>query len=830
MTSGRAGLFDDKNVGTGKDVTVTGYTISGADAANYSLVQPTGVSADITQLTLNLTGVTAADKVYDQGVGATLAGGMIAPISGDAVSLVTAGRSGSFADKNVGTAKSITVSGYAIAGADAGNYALAQPTGVTASITQLTLNLTGVTAADKVYDQGVAAALSGGIIAPISGDAVTLDISGRSGVFADKNVGTAKSVTVSGYALTGADATNYSLVQPVGLTADISVLSLAVTGATAASKTYDQLRTADISGGVISAISGDDVTLVTAGRAGLFGDKNVGTGKNVTVTGYTISGADAANYSLVQPTGVTADITARSLAVTGATAASKTYDRLVIATISGGVVSVISGDDVALDVAGRSGVFADWNVGTGKSVTVSGYAITGADAANYSLVQPTGLTADITALSLAVTGAIAADKTYDRSLLATISGGTISVIGGDTVVLDDSNRAGLFGDKNVGTGKSVTVTGYTIYGADAANYSLVQPTSVTADITALSLAVTGVTASDKVYDRSRSAVLFGGVIAPLGGDDVILDGSAAAGLFADKNVGVAKGVTATGFALIGADALNYAIMQPTGMTANITVRSLAVTGVQVANKTSDGNLTATLSGGTIAAISGDMVTLDASFAVGVFLDSIVGTGKPVIASGYALTGLDSTNYSILQPTGLTADITAVGGLLYPNVLATQVAAPSEPVVSSWTLTPSTGLAAAPTPAGVQLKVSVMPVSADATDSLPIGQMFSIASVKPVELQKVSLEIVSGFVPGRTILEVSIPEGLDVAVDNTKGTITITGKASSGDYEKLLRGVKLRSADGQEVGGLTLRVGVTDETGTSQSGDVELRRGDVATAK
>jgi hypothetical protein len=346
----------------------------------------------------------------------------------------------------------------------------------------------------------------------------------------------------------------------------------------------------------------------------------------------------------------------------------------------------------------------------------------------------------------------------------------------------------------------------------------------------LSLAVTGVTASDKIYDRSRAAVLLGGAIAPLGGDDVILDGSAAAGLFADKNVGVAKSVTATGFALTGADALNYAILQPTGMTADITVRTLAVTGVQVANKTSDGNVTATLSGGTVAAISGDAVTLDASFAVGVFLDSTPGTGKPVTASGYALAGLDSTNYSILQPTGLTADITAVGGLLYPNVLPAPYVPQAVPATTAWVPAQTSASVTAPTAAGVQLNLSVMPITAGATESLPVGQMFSISSAKPVALQKVSFEVVTGFVPGRTILEVNVPDGLQVSVDNAKGTITITGKASSGDYENLLRGVKLRSADGYKVGPLKLKVGVTDETGSSQSGTVELRRGDVATAK
>jgi hypothetical protein len=313
----------------------------------------------------------------------------------------------------------------------------------------------------------------------------------------------------------------------------------------------------------------------------------------------------------------------------------------------------------------------------------------------------------------------------------------------------------------------------------------------------------------------------------LGGDNVILDASAAAGLFADKNVGLGKGVTATGFALSGADALNYAIVQPTGMTANITVRSLAVTGVQVANKTSDGNVTATLSGGTVAAISGDAVTLDASFAVGVFLDSTPGTGKPVTASGYALAGLDSTNYSILQPTGLTADITAVGGLLYPNLVATpQVVMPTASSTISMPLVART-TSVAPTAQGIQLGVSVMPISANSGNTMPIGKLFTISSSRPAELQSVSVSVVSGFVPGQTSLKVDVPQGLTVSIDNAKGTIEITGTGSSADYQKVLRSLELTTSGGGEGGKLTLRVGVTDASGSSQSSDVELSRADVA---
>ena len=176
----------------------SGYTISGADAANYSLVQPTGLTADITALTLNVTGASAANKTYDALTVATISGGAIAPISGDTVTLSTAGRAGTFANKNVGTAKAVTVTGYTISGADAANYALVQPTGLTADITQLALNVTGASAANKTYDALTAAPISGGAIAPISGDTVTLSTAGRSGTFANKNVGTAKAVTVTG--------------------------------------------------------------------------------------------------------------------------------------------------------------------------------------------------------------------------------------------------------------------------------------------------------------------------------------------------------------------------------------------------------------------------------------------------------------------------------------------------------------------------------------------------------------------------------------------------------------------------------------------------------
>ena len=143
-----------------------------------------------------------------------------------------------------------------------------------------------------------------------------------------------------------------------------------------------------------------------------------------------------ANYSLASSTlSTTADIT--ELAVTGHfTAADKVYDGNVGATINGRSVSgEVAGDDVVL--TGGSATFGSKNVGQDKQVTGTGFVLSGADAANYSLASSTlSTTADIT--ELAVTGHFtAADKVYDGNVGATINGRSVSgEVAGDDVVAD----------------------------------------------------------------------------------------------------------------------------------------------------------------------------------------------------------------------------------------------------------------------------------------------------------------------------------------------------------------------------------------------------------
>jgi len=147
---------------------------------------------------------------------------------------------------------------------------------------------------------------------------------------------------------------------------------------------------------------------------------------------------------------------------------------------------VLGSDDVSL--TGGTATFSDKNVANGKTVTLSGAALSGGDKDNYSLSSVGTTTANITAKS--ITGSFtAADKTYDGNTSATVLTRSLSgVVSGDAVTL--SGGTATFSDKNVANGKTVTLTGASLSGGDKDNYSLSSVGTTTANITAKSLTIT----------------------------------------------------------------------------------------------------------------------------------------------------------------------------------------------------------------------------------------------------------------------------------------------------------------------------------------------------
>lgn len=163
---------------------------------------------EITKRPLTITGLKAADKEYDGNTGATVSGGTLNGIvNGDDVS-ADMPASGTFADKNAGEGKTVTVTTPALTGDKSGNYEIKSVNAMTASISQKKVGLM-LTATSKVYDgktnANVTAAVNAGDV--ISGDDLSVTVGDSH--FKDPNVGKNKEITVGMIELTGADAGNY---------------------------------------------------------------------------------------------------------------------------------------------------------------------------------------------------------------------------------------------------------------------------------------------------------------------------------------------------------------------------------------------------------------------------------------------------------------------------------------------------------------------------------------------------------------------------------------------------------------------------------------------
>ena len=307
-----------------------------------------------------------------------------------------------------------------------------------------------------------------------SGESVSYSAEGQCTVTAD----TVHITAAGSCKVTASQAGNasYHAAPPISHTFEIAKRLVTVT-ADAKSKVYDDndpALTYKVTSG--SLVSGDSFSGALTRAAG-----NTVAGSPYAIQRGTLTAGG--NYDLTF-VGANLSITKKGLVVAGAAAQHKTYDGTKAATVDfshATLPGVVAGDAVSLDHSASQAEFASADVGTGKPVTVTGVALAGAAAGNYSLAQPTGLKADITALAL--TGSFTADnKVYDGNRDATVASKSLpGTVEDDEVALVVSEPR--FDSKVVGTGKDV-VGGLSLSGADAGNYSVNGSHTAKADITA----------------------------------------------------------------------------------------------------------------------------------------------------------------------------------------------------------------------------------------------------------------------------------------------------------------------------------------------------------
>lgn len=490
--SGANGGFSlQKNVNSGGWTNVQTYTSSSTTGVNFTATVNDG-SANI-QLRINNTGGSGGRALYIHDVITTVASFPPPVVSNGS----TSGSVGTAFSFDLSTLATNSPTSYAITGG-------ALPAGL--SLNTSTGDITGTPTTAGSYSITFTATNTGGTSSPAATLSITinkgnqtitfntpgavtygaapgtLSATASSGLAVSFSSATPTVATVSGTTITytGAGSSaitatqagnaNWNAATAVIRTQVVNPKALTVSGLSGVSKVYDATTTTTATGSaLLNGVLAGDIGNVSLSGSPVFNftNANVGTNKPITVTGYTLSGSAAGNYTVTQPTGLTANITPLTVTVSGASANDKAYDGTTAATISGALLSGVLPADVG-NVLATTGTFAQANVGTNIAVTI---LLTGSDAGNYTFTSPT-LFADIAKGNQTITFGPLADKTvadvpfaltatassgltvtYTSSnpSVATVSGNIVTIVGvGSTIITAmQSGNANYFAAPNV---------------------------------------------------------------------------------------------------------------------------------------------------------------------------------------------------------------------------------------------------------------------------------------------------------------------------------------------------------------------------------------------
>jgi len=439
---------------------------------------------------------------------------------------------------------------------------------------------------------------------------------------------------------------------------------------TVSNKVYDGTDSATFNGmtGIVGVVAGDTVTFSSG--IPTFSSTNAANNIPINFTAFSIGGADAGNYSLTQPTGLTANITPKPLIAFVATIGSKTYDGTTAATVTG--VTFFAGDMVPTLGTGftATGAFDSAGAGSGKTVTVTvtltdtnyslatnTYQLTG-----QSIARATGLTAPDPAPVPIISSVTTPQMYWLSDLMVSFNKPDTGPF--YTTLGDFTDSSGILTAQPVldGTAHTLTYTGTgkttgaatQIINIETGNYQTITVTITFNAVDVIPLTITGITVNNKTYDGNTTAT-FSGAAALVrtnvqGSDQVNLTGTPVI-TFSDKGVGSGKAVTISGLTLTGNDAYKYTL-DLSGFAANITQRTLTVDAMMSDKVYDGGNAAGVIYANLVGVIGGDTVNR----LIGTPTFSSVNAGNNIpINTDFSISGTDAANYTLTQPT-LTASI------------------------------------------------------------------------------------------------------------------------------------------------------------------------------
>ena len=244
-------------------------------------------------------------------------------------------------------------------------------------------------------------------------------------------------------------------------------------------------------------IEGGEVKATGGTASGPF-STGISAEKDVTISGGTVTATGSAASSFSYGISAGKNVTISDSAAVTAEGGTTSRESFGIEAYSGSIKITITDGTVTAKAASATKASAlsktpaalptayQWRISnSGDYSAYPGSAYTWNAADTYVEIR------NVLRTAVTVTGSITAnDKTYDGTTAATLKFDSVTLTGvasGDIVSLDTDNVTATFDNKNVGTGKPVTVTGtFDLRGKDAYKYYLTLPGlgSLTANITA----------------------------------------------------------------------------------------------------------------------------------------------------------------------------------------------------------------------------------------------------------------------------------------------------------------------------------------------------------
>ena len=416
------------------------------------------------------------------------------------------------------------------------------------------------------------------------------------------------------------------------------------------------------------------VTVTDSGAAITSGDYGISYADNISAGTAKVTVTGKNNYQGTKE--VTFRIAPVTLVITGAAAASKTYDGTAQVDITGVTLNgIISSDEVGVNIAGLKGTLSSADAGDYTAVTLpDGLTLTGTAKDNYTLTQPTSAvsTAVTIAKKTAANPTIELDKAeygYTGSQIRPV----VTVKDGDAVI--PSSQYTVTYGANVESGDtagSVTIaasanSNYTFTGTLTKNFKIIpQSAVVTPDKSAYTvaygdMATVKITVSTAPVQRQNSramtaptanqAALFNGTT-QITEPQTVAPGTPMTFTVDTQAAGLTPGTYALTAKYIASQNLSAG---EAAATLNVTKRILTPVLSGTATKTFDNTTACDGAGLTLnlnGALADEIVTVSAA---GYAYDNAnAGTSKTVTASGLTLGGAHAGNYQLSDNTVSTA--------------------------------------------------------------------------------------------------------------------------------------------------------------------------------